>query len=146
MPIVKGLNSIHLLYLGLYAKMIWLLNHSSIKMNGISLEDSTFCSINKLLHELLLLIFNLQLLNMLVCSLLLRLSTVYYRLRSWKDMIATARGSNWIGLNQVLRRQHQRRDPLWIKALRHRVIVLEDHLKTVSDQLIIWLVLILQTH
>lgn len=99
MPIVKGLDSIHLLYLGLYAKMIWLLNHSSIKMNGISLEDSTFSSINKLLHELLLLIFNLQLLNMLVCSLLLRLSTVYYRLRSWKDMIATARGSNWIGLN-----------------------------------------------
>ena len=82
MPIVKGLNGIHLLNLGGDAQMVLLLNHRSIKLNPISLEDSTFCSINKLLHELLLLILNLQMLNMLVCRLLLCLSTVYYRLWS----------------------------------------------------------------
>jgi hypothetical protein len=69
MPIIEGLNSIHLLDLGWYAHMTRLLNHSSIVLKGISLEDSTISSINKLLHELLLLILNLQLLNMLVSRL-----------------------------------------------------------------------------
>lgn len=69
MPVVKGLNGIHLLDLGRNAQMVLLLNHSSIILKGICLEDSTISSINKLLHELLLLILNLQLLNMLVCRL-----------------------------------------------------------------------------
>jgi hypothetical protein len=69
MPIIEGLNSIHLLDLGWNTHMTRLLNHSTIVLKGVSLEDSTVSSINKLLHKLLLLILNLQLLNMLVCRL-----------------------------------------------------------------------------
>ena len=67
MPIVKGLHCTHLLYLGLNTQMICLLDHATIVLKGISLEDSAFSPIDKLLHDLLLLLFNLQLLNLLVC-------------------------------------------------------------------------------
>jgi hypothetical protein len=62
-------------------------------------------------------------------------------------MIASAASSrDWIVFNQVLWIQQQRGDPLWINALGHGVIALENHLKAVSNELIVWLVLILQAH